>query len=230
MACALEEFGASGHPVGNAIFSSGVQQLGESWVEFKKFGSVCAANNPESGGLSGYVSLRGDDMTYHSIVLGSEKYLERQNVSCCPRQGLCDDEGTIFVHAAVDGIYAGTFSITVSQIITAMLLLWTLYVPNIAKDAIRAEAVTSIRKLRDMGYSCGMVNIKRDTPLLLHLSVLLTHPYQLTGDTGKAAARVSLSLKIPILASGATPADKLNHVNTIRGSGNVVTMVSNSFH
>lgn len=167
MACALEEYGASGHPVGNAIFSAGVQQLGESWVEFKKFGSVRAANNSESGGLSGYVSLTGHDMRYHSIVLGSEKYLERQKVSCCPRQGLYDDEGTIFVHAAVDGIYAGTFSITVSQILTETLISWTPYVPNVTKDAIQAEAVTSIQKLRDMGYSCGMVNITSFAPLIL---------------------------------------------------------------
>lgn len=126
MACALEEYGASGHPVGNAIFSAGVQQLGESWVEFKKIGSVRAVvDNSESGGLSGYVSLRGDDKIYHAIVLGSERYLERQQVACWTRQGLSDDEGTIFVHAAVDGIYAGTFSLTVSQFLLAMLILWT---------------------------------------------------------------------------------------------------------
>lgn len=124
MACALEEYGASGHPVGSAIFSAGVQQLGESWVEFKKFGSVSAANSSESGGLSGIVSLRGDDMRYH-FVLGSEKYLKWNKVSCWTRQGQYDDEGTIFVHAAVDGTHAGTFTITVSQILTKMLILWT---------------------------------------------------------------------------------------------------------
>lgn len=156
MACALEEYGAYGHPVGNAIFSAGVQHLGESWVEFTRFGSVRAESNSESGGLSGYVSLKGDDVRYH-FVLGSENYLERNKVSRWTRQGLYDDEGTIFVHAAVDGIHAGTFSIAVSQILTEILILWTLYVPNLTKDAIRAEAVTSIQKLRDIGYSCGMV-------------------------------------------------------------------------
>lgn len=114
MACALEEYGASGHPVGNAIFSAGVQQLGESWIEFKKFGSVRAANNSDSGGLSGYVSLGGDDKKHHSIVLGSKVYLERHQVPCWAGEGLSDDESTIFVHAAVDGIYAGTFSLVVS--------------------------------------------------------------------------------------------------------------------
>lgn len=177
MACALEEHGASGHPVGNAIFSAGVQQLGEAWVKFKKTGSVRAVDNSESGGLSGYVSLRGDDMRYHTIALGSERYLERQQVACWTRQGLSDDEGTISVHAAVDGIYAGTFSLIVSQVLLAMLILWTQYVSNVAKDAIRAEAVTSVQKLRDMGYSCGMVNITRDGPLLL-LGIVI--PYSLT--------------------------------------------------
>lgn len=105
------------------------------------------------------------------------------------------------------------------------------HVPNVTKDAIREEAVTSIQKLRDMGYSCGMVHTSKDAPLLvIHRAFRLTDPFQLTGDTEKSAARVSLYLKVPVLASGATPADKLNHVNTIRGSGNVVTMVSNLFH
>lgn len=177
MACALEEHGASGHPVGNAIFSAGVQQLGESWVEFKKIGSVRAVDNSESGGLSGYVSVRGGDMRYHTVVLGSEKYLERQKVACWTRQGLSDDEGTIFVHAAVDGIYVGTFSLIVSQFLLVMLISWTQYVSNVTKDAIRAEAVTSVQKLKDMGYSCGMVNITRDGPLLL-LGIEI--PYSLT--------------------------------------------------
>lgn len=54
----------------------------------------------------------------------------------------------------------------------------------------------------------------------------MVDPYQLTGDTEKAAARVSVCLKVPILASGATPADKLHHVDMIRESGKVVAMVS----
>lgn len=117
MACALEEYGASGHPIGNAIFSAGVQQLGDSWIEFKKFGSVRTANNSESGGLSGYVSLTGRDKKYYSFILGSKRYLERHGVACWKGEGLSDDESAIFVHAAVDGVYAGTFSLTVGRIL-----------------------------------------------------------------------------------------------------------------
>lgn len=126
MACALEEYGAYGHPVGNAIFSAGVQKLGESWIEFKKFGSVRAANNSESGGLSGHVSLNGDDKKYHSIVLGSKRYLEGSQVACWKGEGLPGDESAIFVHAAVDGIYAGTFSLVVSPVHAVCAILFGL--------------------------------------------------------------------------------------------------------
>lgn len=123
MACALEEHGASGHPVGNAIFSAGVQQLGEAWIEFKKNGSVRAANHSENAGLSGYVSLRGDDKRYHAIVLGSKRYLERHQVARWTVNGLSDDESAIFVHVAVDGVYAGTFSIIVSKALAVQPIL-----------------------------------------------------------------------------------------------------------
>lgn len=158
MACALEEYGASGHPVGNVIFSAGVQLLGESWIEFKKFGSVHAVNNAEIGGLSGYVSLRGDNKKFHSIVLGSKRYLERhQVVACRTGEGHFDDEGTILVHAAVDGSYAGTFFLSVSQVHVVFDIL-DLSCGSYVKDAIRAEAVTSIQKLKGIGYGCGMVS------------------------------------------------------------------------
>lgn len=117
MACALEEYGASGHPVGNAIFSAGIQRLGESWMQFKRFGSVRAASTSKYGGLSGHVSLEGDNMKYHSIILGSKEYLKRHHVACWTPEGSSDDESAILVHAAVDGIYAGTFSLVVSKLI-----------------------------------------------------------------------------------------------------------------
>lgn len=169
MACALEEYGACGHPVGNAIFSAGVQQLGESWSEFKKFGSVRAANKSESGGLSGHVSLSGDDEKYHLIVLGSKRYLEGHQVACWKREGPPEDESAIFVHAAVDGIYAGTFSLIVSRICAVCaFIFWIADAATVIKDGIRAEAVTSLQKLKGMGYSCGMVSITwRPHPFLL---------------------------------------------------------------
>lgn len=123
MACALEEHGASGHPVGNAIFTAGIQQLGEAWIEFKKIGSVRAANHSENGGLSGYVSLRGDDKNCRAVVLGSKRYLERHQVARWTVKGLSDDESAIFVHVAVDGVYAGTFSIIVSEALAVQTIL-----------------------------------------------------------------------------------------------------------
>lgn len=118
MICALEEYGASGHPVGNAIFSAGVQRLGESWIEFKNFGFVQAANDPDSGGLSGSVSLNGEKDQRHSIVLGSRRYLERHKVACWSEESLPSDESAIIVHVAVDGVYAGAISLVVSQVVT----------------------------------------------------------------------------------------------------------------
>lgn len=118
MVCALEESGASGHPVGNAIFSAGIQQLGESWLKFKASGSVRNNDNSGNGGLSGEVSLTGEEGQYHSIVLGNRTYLERHKVTFWPGEleGVTEDESAIIVHVARDGTYAGTISILVSQI------------------------------------------------------------------------------------------------------------------
>lgn len=115
MICALEEYGASGHPVGNAIFSAGVQQLAESWLEFKTSGSVRMVNDSESGGLCGEVSLPGEEGQYHSICLGSRRYLERHKVAFWPEEYVTDDASAINVHVAKDGTYLGTISLVVSQ-------------------------------------------------------------------------------------------------------------------
>lgn len=113
--CALEEYGAAGHPVGNAIFSAGVQQLAESWLKFKASGSVRMLNGSETGGLCGEVSLPGEVGQYHLICLGSRRYLERHKVAFWPEECATDDEGAINVHVARDGIHVGTISLVVSQ-------------------------------------------------------------------------------------------------------------------
>lgn len=48
-----------------------------------------------------------------------------------------------------------------------MLVFWIPYTANLIKDAIRAEAVTSIQKLKGVGYSCGMVSITQNPHLSL---------------------------------------------------------------
>lgn len=115
MICALEESGASGHPVGIAIFSAGIQQLGESWLKFKISGSVRKIDDSGSGGLSGEVSLTGEEGQYHSIVLGSKRYLKLHKVTFWPEEGVNDDESAINVHVARDGTFVGTMSLVVSQ-------------------------------------------------------------------------------------------------------------------
>lgn len=154
MICALEEYGASGHPIGNAIFSAGVQQLSEKWLRFKAEGSVRMTNDPDGGGLSGQVSLNGQDGVYHSVALGTRRYLKQHEVHFLPDDGLAD-ESAINVHVAKDGIYAGTISLVVGQ--RASLARLNGIGTNHLKDAIRSEAVTAIPELKQMGYGCGMV-------------------------------------------------------------------------
>lgn len=131
MICALEEYGASGHPVGNAIFSAGVQQLADSWLKFKTSGSVRMANDSESGGLSGEVSLTGEGGQYHSICLGSRRYLERHKVAFWPEEDVLEDASAINVHVARDGTYVGTISLVVSQALWHKLWFWMIYLLTI---------------------------------------------------------------------------------------------------
>lgn len=116
MICALEEYGAAGHPVGTAIFAAGLKELGASWLEFKAHGSVRKSQYAEVGGLSGEVALRCQDEPYHSVCVGSRRYLES-----CSVVGLGDKaqsrekaDGTILVHLAVDGVYTATLTLSVS--------------------------------------------------------------------------------------------------------------------
>ncbi|KAF4341689.1 P-type ATPase [Fusarium beomiforme] len=75
-------------------------------------------------------------------------------------------------------------------------------------DAVRGDAERTVSQLRTMGYST-------------HL---------LTGDMPQSALRVSQLLSIPILASEATPRDKLDLVKQLQKEGNVVAMVGDGLN
>ncbi|KAG5792499.1 hypothetical protein H9Q69_008436 [Fusarium xylarioides] len=77
-----------------------------------------------------------------------------------------------------------------------------------AGDAVRDDAEKTIQQLHGMGYAT-------------HL---------LTGDMPQSANRISQQLKLPVLASEATPQDKLDLVKRLQKEGKAVSMVGDGLN
>ncbi|KAG5765939.1 hypothetical protein H9Q72_005966 [Fusarium xylarioides] len=77
-----------------------------------------------------------------------------------------------------------------------------------AGDAVRDDAEKTIQQLHGMGYAT-------------HL---------LTGDMPQSANRISQQLKLPVLASEATPQDKLDLVKRLQKEGKAVAMVGDGLN
>ncbi|SCO49173.1 related to P-type ATPase [Fusarium fujikuroi] len=75
-------------------------------------------------------------------------------------------------------------------------------------DAVRDDAERTIQRLHTMGYAT-------------HL---------LTGDMPQSAHRISQQLKIPVLASEATPQDKLDLIKELQKEGEAVAMVGDGLN
>ncbi|KAF4458767.1 P-type ATPase [Fusarium albosuccineum] len=75
-------------------------------------------------------------------------------------------------------------------------------------DVVREDAEATIRQLSKMGYENNL----------------------LTGDVSGSAQRVSREIHIPVLASEATPQDKLSFIKRLQKDGGVVAMVGDGLN
>ncbi|KAK6387341.1 hypothetical protein LTS17_000608 [Exophiala oligosperma] len=76
------------------------------------------------------------------------------------------------------------------------------------QDQVKPEARETLRTLVDRGYGVSM----------------------LTGDAEAEASRVASRLGIPILASRASPADKLEHIRSLQKAGSKVAMIGDGLN
>ncbi|KAF4976855.1 hypothetical protein FZEAL_6539 [Fusarium zealandicum] len=200
--CAVEEESVMSHPIGRAIFSSGLAHLDGPWLETKALVEAQRIASESGKGISGDVSIGQEP--WRRVNIGNLRYLQSCSVSGLPEPLEQQDHGVIAVYVGIDHAFVGTLWITVKPFHKSFSSTTT----DRLQDAIRDNAATMIKQLKLMGYETNL----------------------LTGDVAQSAHRVSQLLEIPVLASEATPMDKLSCIKRLREDRGVVTMVGDGLN
>ena len=149
--CAAEEYGASAHPIGAAVFREALKQAGGRWEEYKNTGSAKDFHEVAGQGIVCQVDL--GDKKWRSVCVGSLKLMQDNGISdhaSLPRE--IDFLGSV-CFVAVNGQLAASLILQVESAAKCRKVH-----RSQGQDTLRPDAKIAIDGLKARGLEITMVS------------------------------------------------------------------------